>query len=178
MSIPRNTSRSTGRARESDAGINRPLPELLWHSLLEDVSAERKTWSHASYWVRVDRRSSISALTDYDSAKWNGLCPFSLGRLDETRHLRLALMSRGFEASHRIMRRLSQGPCLSMQVRDARLHLIWRTPKDLAAWGVKRSSFEICSNVAKSKPVLSNFGRGFDGSPGSDVDFPDCGRGR
>src|SRR5258707_13741958 len=42
MSIPRNTSRSTGRARESDAGINRRLPELPWHPRLEDVSADRK----------------------------------------------------------------------------------------------------------------------------------------
>src|SRR6266481_915242 len=42
MSIPRNTSRSTGRARESDAGINRRLPELPWRPRLEDVSADRK----------------------------------------------------------------------------------------------------------------------------------------
>jgi hypothetical protein len=30
--------------------------------------------------------------------------------------------------------------------------------------------------MAKSKNILPDLGRGFDGSPGSDVDLSDCGR--
>ena len=74
MSIPRNTSRSTGRARESDAGINRRLPELPWRPRLEDVSADRKK--------------------DVDHRNLNTDVPWLKGRIPTTENLALTFWER------------------------------------------------------------------------------------
>jgi hypothetical protein len=48
----------------------------------------------------------------------------------------------------------------------------------LIARGGLAMSSEIRGYVAKSELILPDYGKGFDGSAGCDVDFPLCGRGR